>query len=167
VRHLNLPCIPSNPCQTEEYWANVSSTARDFVSACLTVDPTQRPTAAEILQHRWLADEKPHFVPDPDSPTGGPRDLLPHIQKRLGGKARCEFLRRLIFIEDMLMWFLAVRRAVFGVTAMHRMSTLAALSTSASGELGAKIAKYKEESEKENMDVVRLQLSFTPIRGTT
>ncbi|KAN0125275.1 Pkinase domain containing protein [Lactarius tabidus] len=122
--------------EPEEYWANVSNTARDFVSACLTVDPTQRPTAAEILQHPWLADEKPHFVPDPDSLTGGPRDLLPHIQKRLGGKAR-------------------FRKAVLGVTAMHRMSTLAALSASASGELGATIAKYKEESEKENMDVDR------------
>jgi len=119
--------------EPEEYWANVSNTARDFVSACLTVDPNQRPTAAEILQHRWLADEKPHFVPDPDSPTGGPRDLLPHIQKRLAGKAR-------------------FRKIVLGVTAVKRMSTLAALSASASGELEAKIAKYKEESEKENIN---------------
>jgi len=117
--------------EPEEYWANVSNTAKDFVSACLTVDPTKRPTAAEMLQHRWLADEKPHFVPDPDSPTGGPRDLLPHIQKRLGARAR-------------------FRRAVWGITAMKRMSTLASLSTS--NELEAKIAKYKEESEKEDVD---------------
>lgn len=145
----------------------MSNTARDFVSACLTVDPNQRPTAAEILQHRWLADEKPHFVPDPDSPTGGPRDLLPHIQKRLAGKARCEFLQRIIFVEGMLTRFLAVRKIVLGVTAVKRMSTLAALSASASGELEAKIAKYKEESEKENINDVRSLLSFTPIRGTT
>lgn len=164
---MNLSCVSSNSCQTEEYWANVSSTARDFVSACLTVDPSQRPTAAEILQHRWLADEKPHFVPDPDSPTGGPRDLLPHIQKRLAGKARCEFLQRLIFVEGMLTRFLAVRKIVLGVTAVKRMSTLAALSASASGELEAKIAEYKEESEKENINDVRSLLSFTPIRGTT
>jgi len=70
--------------EPEEYWANVSNTASDFVSECLTVDPTKRPTAAEMLQHRWLAEEKPHFVPDPDGPTGGPRDLLPHIQRSLG-----------------------------------------------------------------------------------
>lgn len=145
----------------------MSNTAREFVSACLTVNPTQRPTAAELLQHRWLADETPHFVPDPNSPTGGPRDLLPHIQKRLAGKARCEFLRRLIFVEGLLTRFLAVRKVVWGVTAVNRMSTLAALSASASGELGAKIAKYKEESEKENIDVVRSLLFFTPIRGTT
>ncbi|KAH9015601.1 Pkinase-domain-containing protein [Lactarius pseudohatsudake] len=117
--------------EPEEYWANVSDTARDFVSACLTIDPTQRPAATEMLQHRWLSDEKPHFVPDPDSPTGGPTDLLPHIQKRLDAKTR-------------------FRRAVWGITAMKRMSTLASLSPT--GELEANIAKYKEESEKEDID---------------
>ena len=137
----------------------MSNTAREFVSACLTVDPTKRPTAAEMLQHRWLADEKPHFVPDPDSPTGGPRDLLPHIQKRLGAKARCEFLRHPIFVSVMLkLSFLAVRRAVWGITAMKRMSTLASLSTS--NELEEKIAKYKEESEKEDVNEVRSLLSI-------
>ncbi|KAH9039959.1 kinase-like domain-containing protein [Lactarius hengduanensis] len=113
--------------EPEEYWANVSDTARDFVSACLTIDPTQRPAATEMLQHRWLSDEKPHFVPDPDSPTGGPTDLLPHIQKRLDAKTR-------------------FRRAVWGITAMKR-------------ELEANIAKYKEESEKEDIDEVRSLLS--------
>jgi len=143
----------------------VSNTARDFVSACLTIDPTQRPTAAEMLQHRWLADEKPHFVPDPESPTGGPTDLLPHIQKRLDAKTRCEFLRHLIFISVVLTRFLAVRRAVWGITAMKRMSTLASLSPR--GELEANIAKYKEESEKEDVDEVRLPLSFTLFPSTT
>ena len=37
---------------TEEYWANVSDTARDFVSYCLTVDATQRPTAKQALEHK-------------------------------------------------------------------------------------------------------------------
>jgi calcium/calmodulin-dependent protein kinase I len=36
----------------EEYWANVSDTARNFVSYCLTVDPNLRPTAQEALQHK-------------------------------------------------------------------------------------------------------------------
>jgi hypothetical protein len=58
---------------------------------CLTVDPTQRPTASEVLKHRWLADEKPHFVPDPGSLTGDPTNLLPHIQKRLDARTRCEY----------------------------------------------------------------------------
>ena len=80
----------SDTQRTEEYWANVSQTAKDFVSTCLTVDPTQRPTATEALKHPWLADEKPHYVPDPSSSTGGPTDLLPHIQKRLDARTRCE-----------------------------------------------------------------------------
>ncbi|KAN0132345.1 Pkinase domain containing protein [Lactarius tabidus] len=99
------PFDRENQQQEMEYGANASNTARDFVNACLTVDPTQRPTAAEILQHRWLADEKSHSVPDPDSTTCGPRDLLPHIQKPMGGTAH-------------------FREAVRGVTAMNRMPTL-------------------------------------------
>jgi calcium/calmodulin-dependent protein kinase I len=69
-----------------EYWQGVSETARAFVRACLTVDPAQRPTAADALAHAWLADERPHFVPDPESPTGGPTDLLPNIQKAFNAR---------------------------------------------------------------------------------
>lgn len=121
--------------EPEEYWENVSQTAKDFVAACLTVDPTQRPTAADALKHPWLADEKPHFVPDPGSLTGGPTDLLPHIQKRLDARTR-------------------FRRAVWGITAMKRMSMLASLANAGAGagELQANIAKYKEESEKEDIN---------------
>jgi len=119
--------------EPEEYWANVSGTAKEFVTACLTVDPMKRPTAADMLKHRWLADEKPHYVPDPGSPTGGPTNLLPHIQKRLDARTR-------------------FRRAVWGITAMKRMSTLAAQANSAAGELQANIAQYKEESEKEDVN---------------
>lgn len=113
-----------------EYWANVSDTAKDFVAECLTIDPTSRPTAAQMLQHRWLSDERPHFVPDPTSPTGGPTDLLPHIQKKLD--ARSKF-----------------RKVVLSITAMKRMSLLAHPSPAAR-ELEANLLKYKEESEKEN-----------------
>lgn len=73
----------------EEYWANVSPMAKDFVSYCLTVDPNDRPTAEQALAHGWLADEKPHFVPDPESPTGGPTDLLPNMQKAFNAKKTC------------------------------------------------------------------------------
>ena len=40
----------------------MSQTAKEFIATCLTVDPIQRPTAAEVLKHRWLTDEKPHLV---------------------------------------------------------------------------------------------------------
>ncbi|OBZ76298.1 Calcium/calmodulin-dependent protein kinase type I [Grifola frondosa] len=126
--------------EPEEYWANVSSTARDFVSECLTIDPASRPTAEEALQHKWLADERPHFVPDPESPSGGPTNLLPHIQKAFD--ARRTF-----------------RKAVFSMMAMKRLSMFAQLSPTAQA-LGANIAQYKEESEKENIDEDRHVVHF-------
>ncbi|KAI0315857.1 Pkinase-domain-containing protein [Amylostereum chailletii] len=118
--------------EPEEYWANVSSTAKDFVSECLTIDPGSRPTAKQMLQHSWLADKVPHFVPDPSSPSGRPTDLLPHIQKRLDAKTR-------------------FRKAVWSITAMKRLSMLAATSSYAN-ELEQNVHKYKEESEKEVID---------------
>jgi calcium/calmodulin-dependent protein kinase I len=39
---------------------------------------------------QWLADETPHFVPDPESPGGGPTNLLPHIQKNFDARKTCE-----------------------------------------------------------------------------
>ncbi|KAF8468583.1 kinase-like domain-containing protein [Russula ochroleuca] len=95
--------------EPEEDWENVSQAAKDFVTACLTVDPTQRPTAAELLKHRWLADEKPYCVPDPVSPTDAPKDLLPRIQKRWDAR-KC------------------FRRAVWVIIAIKRMSMLVSLA---------------------------------------
>ena len=84
-----------------------------------------------MLQHQWLADEKPNFVPDLNSPTGGPRDLPPHIQKCLCAKARSEFLQHTIFLTVMLkLLFLTIRGAVWTITVMKRMLTLASLPTS-------------------------------------
>ena len=93
--------LSTHPPSTEEYWANVSETARDFVRECLTIDPTSRPTAAEALRHPWLAAEKPYFVPDPESPSGRPTDLLPHIQRAFDAKKTCAyfwFLPRGVFV---------------------------------------------------------------------
>ena len=78
--------------EPEEYWMNVSETARDFVRMCLTADPNKRPTAKQALEHKWLASETPHFVADPESPTGGPKDLLPTIRKGFNAKKTCELL---------------------------------------------------------------------------
>ncbi|EIW53194.1 Pkinase-domain-containing protein [Trametes versicolor FP-101664 SS1] len=116
----------------EEYWANVSDTAKDFVRTCLTIDPTSRPTAAEMLEHKWLASDQRHFVPDPASPSGGPTNLLPHIQKAFDAKK-------------------TFRKAVFSMIATKRMSSLAGLSPTAQ-RFGQNIAELKEESEKEHVD---------------
>ncbi|KAF5345866.1 hypothetical protein D9756_011196 [Leucocoprinus leucothites] len=114
-----------------EYWANVSDTAKDFVRYCLTIDPAKRPTAGEALAHKWLADEKPHFV----TRDGLPADLLPHVKKAFNAKQ-------------------AWRKAAFSITAVRRMTTLASQSTpnAEQQELRAEVDKYKEESAKEALE---------------
>lgn len=61
------------------YWTNVSETAKDFINRCLIVKPDKRPTAKELLEHPWLAEENKHSVPDPNSDQGLPADLLPQV----------------------------------------------------------------------------------------
>ncbi|KAH8112862.1 Pkinase-domain-containing protein [Phellopilus nigrolimitatus] len=124
--------------EPEEYWANVSETARDFVRACLTADPAARPTARAALEHRWLASETPHFVADDE---GGAKDLLPTIQK--GFNARKTF-----------------RKAVLGMMAMRRMSMLSHAAAASDAkklspraqELASRIDKYMEDAEQETID---------------
>ena len=60
----------------EEYWHNVSKTARDFVNQCLTVDPKRRMRVQEALSHRWIAEMK--------SRAG--EDLLPVIKKNFNAR---------------------------------------------------------------------------------
>lgn len=134
----------------------MSDTAKDFVRTCLTIDPTSRPTAAEMLEHKWLASDQRHFVPDPASPSGGPTNLLPHIQKAFDAKKTCTSP----FISDMRdeiadACLRTVRKAVFSMIATKRMSSLAGLSPTAQ-RFGQNIAELKEESEKEHVDEVRL-----------
>jgi len=118
--------------EPKEYWSNVSDTARSFVTECLTIDPASRPTAKEALAHKWLASEEPHFVPDPDK-QGRPTDLLPHVKKAFDGKK-------------------TFRKAVLGMMAMNRMSTLANHHSAERRELANDLFKYKEESEREVME---------------
>ncbi|KAJ3997338.1 kinase-like domain-containing protein [Lentinula boryana] len=122
--------------EPQEYWANVSQTAREFIRWCLTIDPNQRPTASECLKHKWLASATPHFVPDPESPTGGPTDLLPHVKKAFNAKG---------------LW----RKAAFSIRALNRMTVLAGSGYNNHAEaqrLREDVATYKEESEKEKME---------------
>jgi calcium/calmodulin-dependent protein kinase I len=116
----------------EEYWANVSDTAREFVTLCLTVDPNVRPTAHEALEHKWLSSAQPHFVPDPGSASGAPMDLLPHIQQH--NKARKAF-----------------RKAVLGMMAVKRMSSLSHAHHH-DATFTANVLRYKEESEQEKLE---------------
>lgn len=71
----------------EEYWRGVSQTAREFIDRCLTIDPKQRITAHEALQHPWI---NPPL--DPADPAGGKRklgsgeDLLPTVKKNFNAR---------------------------------------------------------------------------------
>ncbi|KDQ06429.1 hypothetical protein BOTBODRAFT_39589 [Botryobasidium botryosum FD-172 SS1] len=113
-----------------EYWQNVSQTARDFVRTCLTIDPARRPTAAQALEHPWLASETPHFVPDPESTTGEPLDLLPQLK---------QFNARKTF-----------KKAVLGMMAIHRMASLSPNAGALASRLD--IAKIKAETAEELVD---------------
>lgn len=101
--YLYLLCIKTDLEILEEYWANVSTAARNFVSYCLTIDPAKRPTAEEALNHKWLADTSPHFVQNGE---GMPADLLPHIKRQFDAKKT---------------W----KKAVFSITAVKRMTASA------------------------------------------
>lgn len=69
-----------------EYWAGVSETAKAFVGACLTVDPVNRPTAADLLNHPWLKSDGAPFVQDPEKPSGESVNLLPNVKKAFDAK---------------------------------------------------------------------------------
>ncbi|KAI9336025.1 calcium/calmodulin-dependent protein kinase type I [Zopfochytrium polystomum] len=70
-----------------EYWQDVSETARDFIRACLLVDPTARMTAHQALAHPWM-EFAPLIQPDGTSvPTRVPTiDLLPNVKQRFDAK---------------------------------------------------------------------------------
>ncbi|KAG8893302.1 hypothetical protein FRB99_002068 [Tulasnella sp. 403] len=115
--------------EPEEYWAPVSETARDFVRNCLTIDPKRRPTAAQALEHPWLADVV-HGVPDPTTATGR-ADLLPTFQKAFNAKK-------------------TFRKAVLGIMASRRMAI--ASSQLKEKNLPFDLQELKDAAENEQMD---------------
>jgi serine/threonine protein kinase len=64
-----------------EYWRGVSSTARAFINRCLTVDPGERMTAHQALQHPWLAADGPKGEHDEAG-----KDLLPVVKKNFNAR---------------------------------------------------------------------------------
>jgi serine/threonine protein kinase len=62
-----------------EYWRGVSDPAREFIKACLTIDPNARMTAHQALQHPWIS-------PDPDTPIENNQDLLPTVKKNFNAR---------------------------------------------------------------------------------
>jgi len=39
----------------QDVWDDVSDEAKDFVTQCLTLEPSERPSAATLLKHPWIA----------------------------------------------------------------------------------------------------------------
>lgn len=68
-----------------EYWRNVSQTARDFIKQCLTIEPKQRMTAHQALQHPWINAEDP-MSPDHATAGGSAEDLLPTVKKNFNAR---------------------------------------------------------------------------------
>src|SRR5271170_283252 len=66
-----------------EYWRGVSQHAREFIKRCLTVDPHQRITAHQALQHVWI---KPVDPSSPEKPQGDGEDLLPTVKKNFNAR---------------------------------------------------------------------------------
>eukprot|EP00602_Paraphysomonas_sp_CaronLab_P004678 CAMPEP_0185018180 /NCGR_PEP_ID=MMETSP1103-20130426/989_1 /TAXON_ID=36769 /ORGANISM="Paraphysomonas bandaiensis, Strain Caron Lab Isolate" /LENGTH=370 /DNA_ID=CAMNT_0027547901 /DNA_START=263 /DNA_END=1375 /DNA_ORIENTATION=- len=44
----------------EKYWGGVSNSAKDLVSRMLTVDPSRRYTAEQVLNHPWMRNKAKH-----------------------------------------------------------------------------------------------------------
>lgn len=120
--------------EPDEYWSLVSDTARKFVATCLTVDPDERPTAAQMLEHEWLTSEVPHFV---ENETGEPRDLLPHVRKAFDAKR-------------------TFRKAVLGMMAMRRMTSLVHHLSPEAQKLNDDLYQFKQESEKEMLEDINV-----------
>lgn len=66
----------------------MSSEAKSFVRKCLTVDPTNRPTVAELLVDPWLKDVRDSYVP---AANGVPVDLLPQVKKAFDARKTCQY----------------------------------------------------------------------------
>ncbi|KAH8590850.1 kinase-like domain-containing protein [Bisporella sp. PMI_857] len=63
-----------------EYWRGVSTSAREFIKRCLTIDPTQRITAHEALSHPFVAGDQTA------AKDGKGSDLLPVVKKNFNAR---------------------------------------------------------------------------------
>ena len=57
-RSLNQQVMAGSYSFPDQFWRDVSDKAKDLIKKLLTVDPNQRLTVAEALEHPWIKDEK-------------------------------------------------------------------------------------------------------------
>ncbi|ORY90454.1 kinase-like domain-containing protein [Syncephalastrum racemosum] len=60
----------------EEYWADISDSAKDMIDRLLTFDPAKRITAVEGLEHPWITGAQ-----ETDTTTARSANILPNIRK--------------------------------------------------------------------------------------
>ncbi|KAI9006181.1 kinase-like domain-containing protein [Gaertneriomyces semiglobifer] len=65
-----------------DYWYDISEQAKDFIRRLLLVNPKERMTARQALQHPWLLMH-PHGVPAPVTPKV---DLMPTVRERFNAR---------------------------------------------------------------------------------
>ena len=58
LQKRNIRVNPQKPQNLQELMPNASSEAIDFIQSCLQYDPVSRPSAAKLLQHRFIQGEK-------------------------------------------------------------------------------------------------------------
>ncbi len=73
----------------DEFWSEVSDTAKDLIRQMMCVDPNKRLTIAGVLEHPWLAN-------DPDNTTRVEKIMQPSLSS-------VKSLKRPIFDEDTAM----------------------------------------------------------------
>lgn len=67
-----------------EFWRGISQNARDFIKRCLTVDPVQRMTSHQALQHAWIKGADP--LSPQNAADGDQEDLLPVVKKNFNAR---------------------------------------------------------------------------------
>lgn len=107
-----------------ECWENFSETAKDFILRCLTVNPTKRPSAQDMLEHKWLSGNLQCF----------------------NAKRTCKFFFSSPRIVSHRL-LSTVRKTVFVVIAIKRMTTLTSLSPGP-GDFDHDLQRYKEGSKE-------------------
>ncbi|TYJ53249.1 hypothetical protein B9479_006116 [Cryptococcus floricola] len=124
--------------EPQEYWAGVSETAKQFVRDCLTIDPTNRPTADGLLQHEWLKED---VAVNEVRASGKGVDLLPNVKAAFDAKK-------------------TFRKAVLGMMAVHRFQDHSASfsgqhqTEAEKDQFKKEVEEYKREAAKEDVQTV-------------